>query len=395
MNQALHILQVAVVFLLMITVLVAAHEMGHYLFARLFRMGIHEFAIGFGRPKLWTWRRTKETLEDGSELTTEFNLRAWPLGGFVRILGMEPSDDGSERRIPNGFYSRPAWQRFLVLLAGPVFSVAAGLLVLGPLTYVQGGTRETNRILDLRVDSAAYSAGLQRGDLITAVDGQTVSNGFQARALVRDRLTGSVRIGIVRDGRPLTIVTNPRVTEEPEPVLDENRFPVGEPRIQAKLGVVFDDRRIPIGLGDAFGQAIGATVESGKGLGRVFSRPKEAGNNVGGVITMVGATNSVVAEGFGSTLQLAALLSISIGIFNILPVPPLDGGQMAIALVEMLRGGRRLSLRIQNAFFTVGFALIITLFVGVFVLDLKKLRDRPEAAPKMLSGMDKTPAANR
>ena len=383
MNNALHIVQVGVVFLLMITILVAAHELGHYLFARLFRMGVQEFSLGFGRPKIWTWRRTKATLEDGSELVTEFNLRAWPLGGFVRILGMEATDDGSERRIPNGFYSRPAWQRFVVLLAGPVFSVVAGLLVLAPVNYIQGDLRETTRIVALDTSYGAYAAGVRPDDVVTRIDGRPVENGYEARVLVRDRLQGPIVLNVVRGGKPLEFKVTPKIADKPLPVIDESGLPTGEPRVQARLGVSFDTRGVPISFGRAFSQAVAVPIDSALGIGRIFTRPKEAENNVGGVITMVGATNSVVGQGLAETLRLAALLSISIGIFNLLPVPPLDGGQMLIAIVEMLRGGRRLSLRVQNAFFTVGFALIMTLFLGVFALDLKRLRKPAEETPKV------------
>jgi Predicted membrane-associated Zn-dependent proteases 1 len=170
--------QGVLVFLLIITVLVAAHEYGHYLFAKIFGMGVEEFAIGFGRNPIWTYRRktyrlpiardqvvepysessasgmpgemTRRTITpvvvetpEGRyiEETTNFTIRAWPLGGFVRIKGMMPEDDGSEVRIPGGFYSKDPWKRFIVLLAGPVFSVLAGVIMLIGL-YSTAGTEK-------------------------------------------------------------------------------------------------------------------------------------------------------------------------------------------------------------------------------------------------------------
>ncbi|MEI7987139.1 MAG: site-2 protease family protein, partial [Armatimonadota bacterium] len=100
-----------VVFLLMFSVLVAVHELGHYLFARKFNMGVSEFSIGMGRPILKTWMRRKYTTEAGEEQETLFNIRAFPLGGFVKINGMEPNEDGTESNLPDGFYKKSPWQR--------------------------------------------------------------------------------------------------------------------------------------------------------------------------------------------------------------------------------------------------------------------------------------------
>ena len=383
----LNILQVAVVFLLMITVLVAAHELGHYLFARLFRMGIHEFAIGFGRPKLFTWHRKKTTLDDGSEMETEFNVRAWPLGGFVRIRGMEPQEDGSERQIANGFYSRPAWQRFIVLLAGPVFSVVAGLALLTPIFAVKGVSRETPTVLQLEPTYGAGLAGIRDGDVITSVDGQAVRTANDARVFVRDRTEGPVEVGVTRAGKPLTFKVFPKVDDQPRPVLDARGLPSGEYRRQARLGVRFLPVRVPVGVGEALGESVSMTMLSARSVAAIFTQPKQAKEEVGGVITMVGATNAVVSEGIEQTLSLAAMLSISIGIFNLLPVPPLDGGQMLIAVLEMLRGGRRVSLKFQSALVSIGSIMLLTLFVGVLILDVGRVIQsrsaKPEPAPTL------------
>ncbi len=369
----LHILQVAVVFLLMITLLVAAHELGHYLFARLFRMGVLEFSLGFGRPKLFTWRRTRARLDDGGEIETEFNVRAWPLGGFVRILGMEPQEDGSETRIANGFYSKPAWQRFVVLLAGPVFSVLTGLFVLAPVYLSVGAVRESTTIADVDPTFGAYAAGVRQNDVVVAIDGRPVRTGYEARTLVRDRLSGEIALKLLRGGRPLEVSVVPKVDQEPMPTMGERGDPnLGEQRRQARLGIRFLPVRRPLGPMGAFAEAGAKTLESVKGFGFLLSRPKVAKENVNGIVGMVGRTSEAVDSGLEDTFGLAALLSISIGLFNLIPIPPLDGGQMLIAAIEMLRSGKRLSLRLQNTFFTIGFALMVTLFVGVFVLDISR-----------------------
>lgn len=408
MNQALHILQVGIVFLLMITVLVAAHELGHYLFARLFRMGIHEFAIGFGRPKLWTWRRSHERMEDGTIQETEFNFRAWPLGGFVRIRGMEPMEDGSERQIPNGFYSRPAWQRFIVLLAGPVFSVASGLLVLTVIYWSQGAPKMlspgvpdvTPQVERVEPGYAAANAGVLPEDTVTAVDGTSVASALDVKRLLREHVRDQgadrpLQISVDRAGKPLTFALVPRIGDKPEPILDERGQPTGQTALPARIGVVFRQKRVPVALQDAVARSVEVTGVAGKSLVAVFTRPKEAKENVGGVVSMVGATDAVVSEGIEQTLGLAAMLSISIGFFNLLPVPPLDGGQMLLAVAEMVRGGRRPSLKFQNALVSIGSVMLLTLFVGVLILDVSRVvESRKKSKPTTPIAAPTTPASN-
>src|SRR5207237_324639 len=145
-----------VAFLAMICVLVGAHEYGHFLFARLFKMEIEEFAIGFGKPKM-SWMKRKGT---------EFTFRPVPLGGFVRIKGMQPEEDGSEIHVPNGFYSKPAWQRFAVLFAGPAFSILFGVVLLFGLFTIVGPRKvvDTPVIDNISADGPAAKAGMQPGD---------------------------------------------------------------------------------------------------------------------------------------------------------------------------------------------------------------------------------------
>lgn len=386
-GHLLNVLQVAVVFLLMITILVAAHELGHYLFARLFRMGIHEFALGFGRPKLFTWHRKRTILDDGSEMETEFNVRAWPLGGFVRIRGMEPQEDGSERTVANGFYSRPAWQRFIVLLAGPVFSVVAGLLVLTPLFWANGiPTGEmSSKIASVQAGSVAERGGLRGGDVIRSLDGTQIQNGTEARAFVAANSGRPIRVEVSRAGAVVATQVTPKLEETPSPVVAPDGKPTGETRRQPRLGILFEPYREPASLPQAAGESVRVTSAAAKGIVDIFTKPREAKENVGGVVRIVGVTNEAVGSGTESTLFLAAMLSISIGFFNLLPVPPLDGGQMLIAILEMLRGGRRVSLKFQSALVSVGSILLLTLFVGVLILDVSRVirsrNARPEPAP--------------
>ncbi len=256
---------VGIVFLLMISILVAAHELGHYLFARMFNMGVEEFAIGFGKRPLVTWMRrtyrvdppdpSVETPSGESAATpdaqhpapnapttetTDFTIRAWPLGGFVRIKGMLPEDDGSEVKIPGGFYSKPPWQRFLVLLAGPLFSVAAGVLMLIPIFMLAGIMRPSNEpvIGQVTKDSPAETAGLRQGDRIVSIAGKPVRTFFDFHSVVRDSGGKKLSLELERDGAPLRVEVVPLQRKEATGVYGPNLEPTPDERRQAFVGVM-------------------------------------------------------------------------------------------------------------------------------------------------------------
>jgi regulator of sigma E protease len=428
-------------FLLMISILVAAHELGHYLFARLFNMGVEEFAIGFGKKPLTTYmrktyrvplsadeaarvRRDKEaaeapattvaasahlSLEGGqqtgfrSELveteagpqleeTTKFTIRPWPLGGFVRIKGMVPEEDGSEVRVPGGFYSKAPWQRFIVLLAGPVFSVLAGIFVLWGF-FVASGPRVASDepiVGSVSANGPAHVAGLQQGDRIVALNGQPVQSFFDMVVNVRDSGAKPISVVFERKGERRQVEVAPRLDEQPLPVLGPSGAPSGESRRQWRLGIAPSDVRQPLPAGPALVAAALVPVEVVKGLAGMVRRPAEIQHNVGGPVTMVSLTHQFAKQGVAPVFFFAALLSISVGIFNLLPIPPLDGGQMLMSIAEMLRGGRRLSIQVQGAIATAGFAVVMLMIVGILFVDIKRIAT-PRPQPQFVSGEEPPP----
>jgi regulator of sigma E protease len=365
---------VAPIFLLMVTILVAAHEYGHYLFAKLNRMEVEEFSIGFGRKPLVTWMRRGDTV---------FTIRPWPLGGFVRIKGMIPEVDGSETQVKNGFYSKSPLQRLTVLFAGPLFSVLAGVILLTGAYYSYGDPIVSPAPVVGRVQpgSAAEQGGLQQGDRVLKIDNTQISTWGQMRGIIIASVGQKLHFSVLRGSSTVEKDVTPTLSPSPLPVLDAKGEFTGTMAVQGMIGVLGTVVKRPVGVLEAFGKASEAPGQMVKGIARIFANPKSFGSIVGGPVTMVAETKDAARGGLLDVVVLAAELSISLGILNLLPVPPLDGGQMMIAFAELLRRGRRLSMQIQNAVNAVGLALVAMLIVSVLIVDANRLMPQKHPAP--------------
>lgn len=416
----LYMVWVGVVFLTMISILVAAHELGHYLFARLFGMGVEEFAIGFGKRPLVTWMRRYYTVrmlpgqyadvaegrttdaagmsamlegtstpgrivaEDGPDGVvlkerTDFTIRPFPLGGFVRIKGMLPDEEAGEVMVAGGFYSKPPWQRFLVLLAGPLFSILAGVALLIGIYMVDGSERLSNKpiIGALTPGDPAALAGIKEGDRILAIGSTEINTFYDMVRTVRSQPDQPLSFLIDRKGARISTTVTPKMGKEESPVFGPGMELTDDFERQAKIGASPGFEQPKLGLADASVEAVKMPVKAVTGLLHVFAKPKNFKQNVGGPGTMVKATSNAVRMGIAKVIELAALLSISVGVFNLLPSPPLDGGQMAIAIAEMFRGGRRLSFRVQTTVGTIGLVFVLLLFSSAIFVDVQRFTERP------------------
>lgn len=415
-NKFLYLIEVAFVLGIMFTLLVAAHELGHYLFARLFNMGVEEFAIGFGKRPVFEWMQrkyivpllpgqvaeirhsapSKFDMESGGQRlaediveietgagkalqeTTRFTVRAWPLGGFVRIKGMMPEEDGSEIKIAGGFYSKPPWQRWLVLLAGPMFSVLAGILILVPIFMTQGSKPNNRPVLGpLAVSGAASKAGLRENDRVLSVDGKSVDKFFQIVQIVRSSNGRTLDLLVNRDGKTLNFNVKPDLDKNPIYTLNEKLEVEKATGPQWKLGA--SPTLDPAPFVEAVVMACSYPIDTVAGLAKIVVHPSTFKDQVGGPLSITTVTYDTVKQGFTRILELAALLSISIGILNLLPVAPLDGGQMMLAFAEMCKG-RRLSLQFQSLVTMFGFAFMLVLIICVCCVDVSRIIDNGKSA---------------
>ena len=369
-----------VALLLMIALLVSFHELGHYLVARYFNMGVEEFAIGFGPKPIWTYMR-KSYLIDGQEEVTAFTVRPIPFGGFVKIKGMVPDEEMSEVNLPGGFYSKPAWQRFLVLFAGPLFSFLLGVILLAGI-WMTVGIPSINKqpvIGSMATEGPAHTAGIRPGDKILAVDKQAVSTFYDVVLLVRASNGKPMDFEINRGGQSQHFVVRPAFDAKPATVIDSNLEPTDQKARQFRIMVGPQEIKRAVPPLEAISKAATMPLLAVRNMAELLTKPALLKDNVSGPIGIGEATKKASSSGY-DLIFLAGLLSISLGVMNLLCIPPLDGGQMLFALVEMVRR-KRASIRTQTTVTIAGVLMMMLLTVSVLVIDVQRITTKkPDVA---------------
>ncbi|MEI7577972.1 MAG: M50 family metallopeptidase [Armatimonadota bacterium] len=356
-------------FIVMFAILVAVHEWGHYLAARHFRMAVSEFSIGFG-PKVKTWRQKLTRMPNEDQITTDFNVRSVPLGGFVKIEGMEPQPDGSETKIMHGFYSKPPTQRIAVLFAGPLFSIIFGVLVIFFTVVAFGIDKPSNLVEQLKLKYPAVEAGIKPGDRILKVNGEPTTEPFAATVAIRKSTSGSVQLEVDRSGTAMKFSVPTKLSEEAVDLLDADGLPTGVKAKVPQLGIVFGAEKVRMPVGEALSTAVEIPIISVQRLLYRLTQPAKIIEETTGVVGMAAVTNKAVESGLDSVLTICGMISISLGITNLLPIGMLDGGQILLAIVELFNRGKRLSYKLQTTFLTAGMAFMLVLFLLITRQDI-------------------------
>lgn len=310
---------------------------------------------------------------------TELALNLLPVGGFVKIHGAHPQDDGSEVKIEGGLFSKGPFARFVVFAAGPAFSLLLGIVLIWFGLMGEGKLHGTTIVEKVPPDSPAKRAGILPGDRIVAIDGVPVKDAKEAMQALRfsyvevgDTVSPNlVFVTALRNGEEHEFPIVPIVSDKPEAIVDEHGSTGVYKRI-ARVGVMFANEFVPVTADEALKTAASAPVEAVAGFLKMRS-VSEVKDNVGGIGTVAAVTTTAAQNGFWPVVKLAGLLSISLGLMNLLPVVPLDGGQMAVAFVEIFRGGRRISPAVQNLVTNVGTLLIFLLVLTVLSVDMGRL----------------------
>ncbi|CAN2164040.1 COG0750 Predicted membrane-associated Zn-dependent proteases 1 [Candidatus Nanopelagicaceae bacterium] len=351
---------------------VMVHEFGHYITARKFGMRISEFFLGFGK-RIWSFQRGE----------TEFGLKAIPAGGYCKIEGMAPNDEMPEGEEGRAFYKASSAKKLIVLGAGSFLHFVLGFLLLF-LLFVGIGTNQVLPVISQVVpNSAAQAAGIQPGDEIVAINGKKVTEWYKDVEAIRQSQGAELTLDLTRDGELLTIVTNARLTD----VDGTKRYVLGIINdVGLKRSGVF------VSLKNSATVTKGFLTESVKSLAKlpekipalwgatVRGEERDANGLVGvvGVARVsgeaVGSDKLTPMERLATFVLIVASLNIFVGIFNLLPILPLDGGHMAVAIADEIRAFfARLRGRPRPAPIDVTVLTPITMVVFVVLATLSLL----------------------
>jgi regulator of sigma E protease len=350
-------------FVLVIAPLIFVHELGHYLVARAFGVKADIFSIGFGREIAgWTDRRG-----------TRWKIGWLPLGGYVKFAGdmnaaSQPSDDWlmmpAEERART-FAVKPVWQRFLIVAAGPMTNFLVAIVIIAAFKMAAGEYVTPPVVDKVEANSAAARAGVQRGDRITRLDGQSVASFEDFRLMLLLRGADAVRLDILRQGRPMTLAARLRMEVERDPFGNQARHAVlGVFPIRGAVRRVSPVAAAAIGIRKT-GRSIGITMEA---LGQIVTGRRSLGELTGPVRTarFSGEQTSLGPLGY---LNFLVFVSINLGFINLLPVPMLDGGHLLFYAIETVRR-RPLKPEAQEWAFRTGLAALLALMIFVTINDL-------------------------
>lgn len=325
-------------FILGIAVLIFVHELGHFLAARLLKVEVEEFGIGFP-PRLVKLFERNGTI---------YSLNAIPLGGFVRPKGEnDPTVEG-------GLAAASPWVRLGVVSAGPLMNLIVGV-ILGVLLFYSMGDRITEKVLiaSIAPNSPAAAAGLQVGDLVLQVNDQPITSTTALQNIVAQNLGVPITMLIQRGDQTLTLHLTPRANP---------------PEGQGPLGVALDNPTQPISLGTAVQRGVGAVYENARSILLLPVRflRGEAEPQEGRLVGYKGMFD--IYQRLQSPLWFFMAISISLGVVNLLPIPALDGGRILLTLPEILIR-RRVPTNFENVIHMVGFVLLILLLIYINVQD--------------------------
>jgi regulator of sigma E protease len=346
----------------MFLLLVGPHEAGHFALAKLFGVRVHEFSIGMG-TRIWS----------GVRSGTLYALRVLPLGGYVRLAGMEPGDYDA----PDGFHSKPAYQRLLILAAGPAVNfLVAGLIVTG-ITMTQLNN-DPGKVDGVFANSPAAAQGIRDGDSIRAIDGRPIQRPEDIHNTV-DATPGTPHTYLVRrpDGSTFTATVTAvpgTFTGDPN---DRKRLLIGVKNhgLVTPLDAIWTGVRFPVVATGAIAAGVYEVI-SGTVPGGLLGPSGVSGPIGFGYIAYNGA-----GQGAVYFLSLVALLSMALGLTNLLPVPALDGGRMLVVLLEKLRGrpfDRARAEAVQRA----GLVALLALMVLIAFLDVQRIASGQFPGPR-------------
>ncbi len=359
-------------FLFVLSLVVFFHEFGHFIVARWCGVRVLVFSIGFG----------PELIGFNDRHGTRWKISAIPLGGFVKFLGddnVTSAPDGSANAAAldpseraQSFMFQPVYKRAAVVVAGPVANFILAIMIFAGVFMLYGKQTMSARVDSVQPDSAAAAAGFKAGDLVVTIDGHHIDSFADMQRVVGESAGEPLQVTVERDGATVSLTATPVLEERKDflgnvrrvGILGIQRSPAPE---DLKFRPVPPPQAVWMGVQETW-NVIDQTLSYIGGV--VVGR--QSANQLGGPIRIAEMSGRVASFGFVPLIQLAAVLSVSIGLLNLFPIPLLDGGHLLFYVIEAARG-RPLSERAQEVGFRIGLAIVFMLMIFATFNDIVHL----------------------
>ena len=358
-------------FVFVLSLVVFFHELGHFLVARWCGVRIMVFSIGFG----------PEIVGFDDRYGTRWKISAIPLGGFVKFFGDDNAAsvpdtariaamDAQERA--QSFAFQPVYKRAAIVVAGPLANFILAIVIFAGVFMLYGKQTMSARVDSVLADSAAAAAGFKPGDLVVAIDGRPIDNFAEMQRIVSTSAGETLTIAVDRGGVQQVLKATPALKEVKDNFGNVQRVGV----LGISRSMAPEDLQLhPVSPPQAIWMSVQETwsvIDRTLGyIGGVIVG-REAANQLGGPIRIAQMSGQVASFGFVPLIQLAAVLSVSIGLLNLFPIPLLDGGHLLFYTIEALRG-RPLSERAQEVGFRIGLAIVLMLMIFATFNDIVHL----------------------
>jgi regulator of sigma E protease len=358
-------------FLFVLSLVVFFHELGHFLIARWCGVRILVFSIGFG----------PELVGFNDRYGTRWKIAAIPLGGYVKFFGddnaasvpdterLAAMDEGEKSQ---SFVFQPVAERAAIVVAGPVANFLLAIVIFAGIFMFYGKQSMTARVDTVQPDSAAAAAGFQPGDLVMAINGSAISDFADMQRVVSDSAGEPLNITVDRKGTQLVLKATPALKEIKDNFGNVHRIGIlGITRSTAPEDLKFQPVPAPRAVWMGVQETWFVVDRTLSYIGGVVVG-RESADQLGGPIRIAQMSGQVATAGFVALLHLAAVLSVSIGLLNLFPIPLLDGGHLLFYGIEALRG-RPLSERAQEVGFRIGLAIVLMLMIFATFNDIVHL----------------------
>ena len=358
-------------FLFVLTIVVFFHELGHFLVARWCGVKVAAFSIGFGR----------ELVGFDDRQGTRWKISLIPLGGYVKFAGDENAASMPDREAVSrmsdeerkgSFYAKSVAQRAAVVAAGPIANFILAVVIFAALFSLYGRTYTVPRVDSVQAESAASEAGFEPGDVVVSVEGEAIRSFADIQRIVTVSAGLPLNITVERAGKHVDLVATPKLQVMTDQFGNEQKVGLLGLRQNTRPDDVYTVTYNPVeAIGEGAKETWYVVARTGSYIGGIFSG-RESADQLGGPIRVAQFSGQVATLGIAALLNLAAVLSVSIGLINLMPIPMLDGGHLLFYAYEAAFG-RPLPEKVQDFGFRIGLALVFMLMIFATFNDVKHL----------------------